>query len=160
MIWLDKINENNFFLYLWGFFDDLISRLRIPAIFLIFYKWIFDWCEGDKINVILYTNVFDVGYWCEEDKINENQCKTHFFLWMFLSYKIAFIGNRTHDLQVKKLGNSLHTVKIREIVILGIFHILSPEGNCESSAREGPRDSLSILICGWETKIEVSILNW
>ena len=25
---------------------------------------------------------------------------------------------------------------------------LSPEGNCESSAEEGPLDSLSILICG------------
>ena len=38
--------------------------------------------------------------------------------------------------------------------------LLSPEENCESSAREGPLDSLSILICGSETKIEVSILPW
>ena len=38
-------------------------------------------------------------------------------------------------------------------------NLLSPEGNCESSAREGPLDSLSILICGWEAKIEVWILQ-
>ena len=37
---------------------------------------------------------------------------------------------------------------------------LSLDGNYKSSAREGPLDSLTILICGWEAKFEYPIFTY
>ena len=38
--------------------------------------------------------------------------------------------------------------------------MLSPEGNCESSAREGPLDKSFHFICDWRTKIRSSKIHY
>ena len=52
------------------------------------------------------------------------------------------------DIVVRAKEVSLSIVKIlsKEVPPLCISESLSPEGNCESSTREGPLDSLSILL--------------
>ena len=53
-------------------------------------------------------------------------------------------------------GLSLFADLISQSFLNNVFINLFSEGSCESSAREGPLDSLSILICDEEARISYS----
>ena len=84
--------------------------------------------------------------------------------WFFFIH----ILKRQYDKNYKNVYHIAfyHILKISKSLSYLLYHIfkytkkcLSPEGNCESGARWGPLDSLSILYVDSERKLTISILR-
>ena len=105
---------------------------------LILTTWFFVWFR------IIWNN------WNQEQRFESfNFLKIHF---RYLNTRERFRMKTDFIFDTKKLEQVIRSFKF--------LKVLSPEGSLRKQTTRGPLEVLSILICDWRTKIEVSILRW